>query len=112
MNTGWLRIGDWRTSAAGIVLTAEAARAAKSGRVLPLDSKAHRVSTSAWVLVSSRDRPRRSASTTRRLICWARACSCNVVVSVPVATVKVSKKFCCSTFRPRAVRPLARIAVR
>ncbi|MNR20875.1 hypothetical protein D3C85_1377450 [compost metagenome] len=112
MNTGWLRIADWRTSDAGMRLWIEAASTAKSGSDLPSASRLHRVSMSAWVVVSSRDRPRRWSSTTRRLMRWARALSCRAAVCAPVARVRVSKKLSCSTFRPSAPRPLARIAVR
>ncbi|MNJ50026.1 hypothetical protein D3C77_452860 [compost metagenome] len=78
---------------------------------MPSANSCHSASTSAWVLVSSSDRPRRWASIWRRLRRWARAWSCRAAVALPVARVRVSKKCSISTFTPSCCRPALRIAV-
>ncbi|MNN75387.1 hypothetical protein D3C81_1916860 [compost metagenome] len=111
MNTGWLRMADWRSRAAGRRLATLAASSAKEGRAWPSAKIAQSASTSAWVVVSSRDRPTRLPSTSRRLMRWARAFSCNSAVFAPVARVRVSKKPSCSTVIPSFASPWARMAV-
>ncbi|MNE74069.1 hypothetical protein D3C80_1701210 [compost metagenome] len=104
-------MADWRSRAAGRRLATLAASSAKTGRAWPSAKIAQSVSTSAWVVVSSRDRPMWPASTMRRLMRWARALACSSAVLAPVARVSVSKKDSCRAPMPSLARPWARMAV-